>query len=113
MISEQLLKDTLSKSGLPVKKFTYRGKEPVYIVYNEEDERGVLHGDDMPQQMSVWWQVHLFAPEKYNYADMKRKLRNYLLAAGFLLEDIATLFEKETSTVHVVISCSIEEDMEE
>lgn len=113
MKSEELLRETLEKADLPVKEYEYRGKEPEYIIINEEDERGILHADDRPQGISVWWQVHLFAPEHCNIRSRKRQIRNLLLDAGFVLGDTDTLFEKETKTRHVVITCNMDEEMEE
>ncbi len=113
MKSEELLKSTLEGLGLPVKPYEYKGAKPEYIVYNEEDERCTAHRDDMPGGVSLWWQVHLFTPAAGDYRGMKRKLRKLLLAAGFGVGAVRTLYEKETETMHVVISCSIVEDMEE
>lgn len=113
MKSEELLKGTLEKAGLPVKPYEYKGAKPEYIVYNEEDERGCAHGDDYPGGISIWWQVHIFTPVQSGYREVKRRVRALLLDAGFGVGAVRTLYEKETGTVHVVISCNIIEDMEE
>lgn len=113
MKTEELLRETLEKTGIPVKPYEYKGAKPVYIVYNEEDERGCAHRDDSPGGVSVWWQAHLFAPAAGDYRGMKRKIRKLLLEAGFGVGAVRTLYEKETETVHVVLSCNIVEDMEE
>ena len=78
MKSDELLKETLSKTSLPVKPYEYKGTKPEYIVYNEEDERGTAHADDRPQVMSVWWQVHLFTPVTSDYRKKKREIRKML-----------------------------------
>lgn len=113
MKSDELLKNTLEQTGLPVKAYEYRGIKSEYIVYNEEDERSSYHADDLPQGISMWWQVHLFAPESSDIRSRKRQVRNLLLKAGFLLGETDTIFEKGTKTIHVVISCNMEEEMEE
>lgn len=113
MKSDEILKKTLDQTRLPVKPYEYKGTQTEYIVFNEEDERCTAHADDMPGAVSVWWQVHLFAPETYNYRRMKRKIRTLLLNAGFTVREATTLWEEETGTVHVVISCNMTEDMEE
>lgn len=113
MKSDELLLTTLQQTGLPVKQYEYKGTKLEYIVFNEEDERSTLHADDLPQELSLWWQVHLYAPVTSNYRSVKRRIRNLLLGAGFLIGEIDTLYEKETGTIHVVISCNVEEDMEE
>ncbi len=113
MKSEDLLKKTLEETGLPVKPYEYKGAKPEYIVYNEEDERCTAYRDDRPEGVSVWWQVHLFTPSQADYREMKRRIRKMLLDAGFGVGAVRTLYEKETGTAHVVISCNIIENMEE
>ena len=113
MKSDQLLQQTLAQTTLPIKQYEYKGAKPEYIVFNEEDERGIAHADDGPQAMSLWWQVHLFAPKSYDYRARKRQIKNLLLEAGLVVRGITTLYEKETETMHVVISCNIIENMED
>ncbi|MDT4373004.1 hypothetical protein RO787_06555 [Blautia coccoides] len=113
MKSEELLQKTLEQTGIPVKPYEYLGKNHEYMVFNEEDERGILHADNRPQGMSVWWQVHIFAPRTSYTRKRKRQVRNLLLNAGFVVGDTDTFFEKDTKTMHVVITCCIDEDMEE
>ena len=111
--SDELLKKTLEQTGLPAKYQEYRGTKEAYLVYNEEDERSIAHADDRPQAVSIWWQVHLFAPEGYDFRGMKRRLRALILEAGFAVRDAVTLFEKETGSIHVILSCNMTEDMED
>ncbi len=113
MKSDELLRKTLEETGLPVKPYEYKGTKPEYIVYNEEDERGTSYRDDRPGGTSIWWQAHLFTPIQSDYRSIKRKMREMLLAAGFGVGSVRTLYEKETEIVHVVISCNIVEHMEE
>lgn len=113
MKSEELLQKTLEQAGIPVKPYEYLGKSHEYIVFNEEDERGTLHADNRPQAMSVWWQVHIFTPGTSYARKRKRQVRNLLLNAGFVVGDTETFFEKNTKTMHVVVTCSMDEDMEE
>ena len=113
MKSDELLRKTLEETGLPVKPYEYKGTKPEYIVYNEEDERGTSYRDDRPGGTSIWWQAHLFTPIQSDYRRIKRKMREMLLAAGFGVGAVRTLYEKETEIVHVVISCNIVEHMEE
>lgn len=110
MLSDEILKTTLEKTGLPVKPYEYKGTKAEYIIYNEEDERGIGHADDRPQAESIWWQVHLFTPVTYDYREMKRKIRSMLHDAGFSVGPTSTIYENETETVHVVISCNTEEE---
>ena len=113
MKSDELLQQTLELAGMPVKQYEYKGSAEQYIVYNEEDERAAYYADNLPQEMSIWWQVHIFQPNTANHRANKRKVRNLLIKAGFLIGDIETIYEQESQTIHTVISCNIEEDMEE
>ncbi len=113
MKSDKLLEETLKKTGLPVKQYQYAGREDVYIVFNEEDERPEGYADDQPERISIWWQIHLFTDQSYDYRGKKREIRKLLMDAGFTVREANTLFEKETKTMHVVLSCNIKEDMEE
>ena len=113
MTADMKLQQVLEKTGLPVKQYEYKGAKPEYILINEEDERGIGHADDCPQAMSLWWQVHIFAPKESDYRARKRQVRQLLIEAGFTLGSIRTLYEQETETMHVVISCNITENMEE
>lgn len=113
MTADVLLQQALEKTGLPVKQYEYKGAKPEYILINEEDERGIGHADDCPQAMSLWWQVHIFAPKETDYRSRKRQVRQLLIETGFILGNIYTLYEQETETMHVVISCNIIENMEE
>ena len=109
----RLLEETLKEAEIPVKYYEYKGTEPEYIVYNEEAEQPVNYGDNKPLNTIVWWQVHLFAPKISNFRRRKKMIKRLLLDSGFIITDIATLFEKETETIHVVISCHMGESEEE
>ncbi|MDO4553705.1 MAG: hypothetical protein Q4B70_01000 [Lachnospiraceae bacterium] len=113
MRSDELLQETLETTGLPVKQYEYKGTKSEYIVFNEEDERGTAYSDDRPAEVAIWWQVHLFMPRYSDYRSMKRTIMKALIDAGFLLQEITTLFEQETETIHVAISCGTTEEMEE
>lgn len=113
MRSDGILQEALEQTGVPVKQYEYKGTRTEYIVFNEEDERCTAHADDGPQAVSIWWQVHLFAPETFGYRVMKRRIRLLLLKAGFTVREAVTLREEETGTIHIIISCNMMEDMEE
>lgn len=113
MSSDKLLQQALEATGLPVKQYEYKGTKAEYILFNEEDERGAAHADDGPQEISIWWQVHLFAPKECGFRRMKRRIRRLLMDAGFDVREAVTIYEKETGTVHVAMSCHIMEGMEE
>lgn len=112
-MSDELLVATLEPLGYPVKPYEYKGAKAEYIVYNEEDERGTNYSDDLPTGNSIWWQVHLFTPSNSNYRSAKRRIRELLQKAGFGVGQVKTIYEKETETVHVIISCNYLENMED
>ena len=113
MKSDELLKKTLEQTGLPAKYQEYRGTKEAYLVYNEEDERSIAHADDRPQAVSIWWQVHLFAPEGYGFPGYEEKTACPAPGSSFAVRDAVTLFEKETGSIHVILSCNMTEDMED
>ena len=112
MRSDERLEAALEPVGIPVKYYEYFGKEPEYIVYNEEAEEPADFGDNQPQHNIIWWQVHIFAPKDSDFRMYKKKAVDYLKLAGYSVTDIETLYEKETKTIHVIISCHYGESEE-
>lgn len=112
MKSDEKLEKTLEAVGLPVKYCEYQGTSETYIVYNEEAEELTNYGDNRPLNNIVWWQVHLFAPKYSDFRTYKSDIKKKLLDAGYMVTDAVTLYEKETKTIHVVISCHIGEKEE-
>lgn len=115
MKSNEMLEQALIPTGLPVKYYEYAGVKDTYIVYNEEYEQPVDFGDNESNATVMWWQVHIFAPKNTDFRKHKKKAVEALKEKGFVITDIRTLYdyEKETSTIHVVIYCHIEESEEE
>lgn len=107
MRSDKMLESVLEPVGLPVKYYEYLGSSELYIVYNEEAEELADHGDNRPLNNVIWWQVHLFAPKDSDFRTYKADIIKRLLDAGYMVTDVATLYEKETKTIHVAISCHI------
>lgn len=105
----QLLEDALKLIGVPVKYYEYLGTEKNYIVYNEEAEETVNYGDNQPLNRIAWCQVHIFSERTGKFREYKEDAITKLKSAGFTVTDAATLYEKETKTIHVVISCHIGE----
>lgn len=109
MRCDKMLESVLEPVGLPVKYFEYLGTQNQYVVYNEEAEEPGNHGDNRPLSNMIWWQVHLFAPKDSEFRTYKADIMKKLLDAGYMVTDVVTLYEKETKTIHVVISCHIGE----
>lgn len=111
--TNELLEEILkTAANLPVKYYEYESINPEYIVYNEEAEQPVDYGDNHPQSDVIWWQVHIFAPRSSDFRGIKNKVKEALQKNDFTVTDIVTLYEKETKTIHVVISCHAEEGEE-
>lgn len=99
------IEEILKTLELPVGYFEYLGTKKEYIVYNEEMERPVNYSDNLPRNRIVYWQVHFFAPKNSDFRSRKKQIENALKKAGFTVTDLVTLYEKETKTIHIVISC--------
>lgn len=112
MRSDEILVEALKITDLPIKYQEYEGTKPVYIVYNEEAEQPTNYGDNVPQNEIAWWQVHIFSPKDNDFRMIKNKTKHALQEAGFTVTDIVTLYEKETKTIHVAISCHTGESEE-
>lgn len=83
-------------TGLPVSPDVYSGNAQKYIVYAYEDERGVFWGDDEVEADQVTVQVSLFTPPKFNFMELKHKIRDYLESIG-IVEDISSWLETFTA----------------
>ena len=99
------IENILKTVGIPVKYYEYSGTGKEYIVYNEELEQPVNYSDNLPRNRIIYWQVHLFTPKSSDFRQKKNQIVKILKDAGYLVTDFRTLFERETKTIHVVISC--------
>ena len=104
------LEKVLEGIGIPVKYYEYAGVKPEYIVYNEEVEQPADYGDNDPECHITWWQVHIFTPKTGKFREYKKATEAALRKAGFTVTDIRTLYETETKTIHVVLSCHEERE---
>lgn len=81
----EMLKNLLSRTGLPVEQDEYIGPEEIYIIFVYEDERPEAHADNRPTADTAWLQVQLITPKNYNYFSLKKKIRDLLEEAGFFV----------------------------
>lgn len=86
-LNEILIK-LLSITGLPVEQDEYDGKEDKYIVFIYEDERPAGHADNKPYADTVYLQIQLITPKRFNYLKLKKKIRNLLEGADFFVTSI-------------------------
>ncbi|MBP5309634.1 MAG: hypothetical protein J6Z05_03310 [Lachnospiraceae bacterium] len=73
-------------TGLPVSPDIYSGNAEKYIVYTYTDERTIFWGDDEALADQVIIQISMFTPPKFNYMELKHKIRDYLETLGELNE---------------------------
>lgn len=81
---------------LPVSPDVYSGGEDKFIVYTYTDERGALWGDDETLADQVTIQVSMYTPPKFNYMELKHKIRDYLESLG-VLNEISSWLETYTA----------------
>lgn len=83
-------------TGLPVSPDLYSGNAEKYIVYTYADERAVFWGDDEVLADQATIQVNMFTPPKFNYMELKHKIRDYLETLGEI-EEISSWLETFTA----------------
>lgn len=82
--------------GIEVEQDEYTGTKEKYFVFQYEDERGALFGDDNPLEDICYLQLRLYTPKKFNYFDLKKRTRDYFESAGFYISSIFTYLEDVT-----------------
>lgn len=88
--------DFAKEIGVDVEQDEYTGKNEKYFVYQYEDERPVLNGDDKPLQDICYIQLKLYTPKKFDYFDLKKRTRDYFESAGFMIPSIFSYLENVT-----------------
>lgn len=92
-------------TGYPVMPDIYRGTEDRYIVFTYEDERTALEADNEELAVTVWLQVALFTPEKFNYFKDRKKIKKALKEQGFNVESVQSWLEGKNNEVrHTVFT---------
>lgn len=81
-----------------------------WITYNPELETPRLFGDDTDLEWMHYMQLHWFKKGQQNYLQIRKKIRQRLREAGFTVTESVSMYEKDTKTTHLIISCNIEED---
>lgn len=102
----ELLRELLGVTGLPVEQDEYTGKSKKYIIFVYEDEHPAAHGDNAVTADTAYIQIQLITPKDFNYFTLKKEIRNSLEGAGFLvtstrsfLGDAANGTEKTRQTI--------------
>lgn len=108
MTVNEKIKHALSPFGIPVVADFYGGGKDEYFTFNYADDRATDFGDDAPQHVVAYMQIHWFLPRNKDYLELKKKIRNALFRAGFTYPEITVLTEKGIR--HVVFECEIEDE---
>ncbi len=82
--------------GLEVEQDEYTGEQDKYFVFQYEDERPILHGDNKPLQDTCYIQLRMYTPKKYDYFELKKKTRDFFESSGFLISSIFSYLEEVT-----------------
>lgn len=84
----ELLINLLSVFGLPVKQDEYTGDADKYIIFVYEDEVPSESADNKVTADTVYLQIQLITPKKFDYFNLKKKIRNSLEGADFIVTSI-------------------------
>lgn len=84
----EILVTLLGATGLPVKQDEYEGEENKYIIFTYEDERPACHADNKVIADTVYLQIQLITPKKFDYFALKKQIRNLLEGADFTVSSI-------------------------
>lgn len=102
----ELLRDLLGVTGLPVKQDEYTGEGDKYIIFVYEDEHPAAHGDNAVTADTAYIQVQLITPKEFDYFALKKEIRDLLEGADFsvtsirsFLGDAASGTEKTRQTI--------------
>lgn len=82
--------------GIEVEQDEYTGVQDKYFVFQYEDEKPSLFGDNRPLEDTCYIQLRMYTPKQFNYFDMKHRTRDYFESSGFIISSIFTYLEDVT-----------------
>lgn len=109
----EVIIEALKEFGYPCKPNLYKGSDKKYFTFNYADERGSNFGDNEPECVINYMQIHFFTPLNENCMSEKKKIREALFKAGFTYPVVTELTEPENNIRHIVYECDIAEEREE
>lgn len=83
-----------------------------WVTFNFPDDRGIIYGDDKPQENITEVNVHYYVSLSSDSSDTVKNIRKALFNAGFTYPKIRRLFEKETNYIHYIFECEIDTETE-
>lgn len=104
----KILVSALSTFKLPVADTLYEGADDEYFVFNFADDNAEDFGDNDVQGYVAYLQIHYICPFNVSYSDMKRKIRNRLIKAGFTPPEVIDVSDPTDRIRHLVFECNIE-----
>jgi hypothetical protein len=112
MTVNETIINALSQFGLTVTPDFFGGGADEYFTFNYADDRAVDFGDDAPDHVVAYMQIHYFAPMWKDYLSIKKKVRKALFQAGFTYPDVTDVTDTESEIRHLVFECDIENEDE-
>lgn len=106
-VNEKIVQ-ALTPFGIPIKTDFHGGHDDEYFTFNYADDRATDFGDDGPQHVVAYMQIHWFLPRQKDYLALKKKIRNALFHAGFTYPEVTVMTERDIR--HVVFECEIEDE---
>jgi len=84
-INSKLINILKTATSLPVAQDMYDGTEDKFITFTYQAERPEAFGDNKPIADTVYLQIQLWTPKKYNYLTMKDTIRDALENNDFIV----------------------------
>lgn len=81
----ELLINLLSETGLEVSQDIYEGESEKYIIFTYEDETPESFADNKVTVDTAYIQIQLITPKEFDYFALKKKIRDLLEGADFLV----------------------------
>lgn len=98
MDMQKYIMDTLKDIGVPI-SFVARGEAHLpLVVFNVTEERGNLFWDDT--EMGIKYKIMINIFSKSNFVDIKNKIMNRMLKAGFIRNEISSTIYMEDIEVY-------------
>jgi hypothetical protein len=112
----QVIYDTLSPLGLPVKETKYTGAEPVYIVFTCYNEQAAATAANEPIEREYDFMLNLYQQASNASADLnliKEQVISLLEKAGFCNVIARNRNDLETEYNRWLFDCSYTENLQE
>lgn len=105
----------LEDLGLPIAESLYEGDDEEFLTFKIADTVGADHGDNDPEAITYFVQVHYVCPWEADYKAKRRAIRKALKAADFTYPDITDMSDSDARIRHFIFETQIDNnyDLEE